>query len=57
MLQNISDLETERLINQILFMYYVDSQNQSEIGQALGISLAKVNRLLKQARNNGWVEF
>jgi DNA-binding transcriptional regulator LsrR (DeoR family) len=57
MLQNISDLETERLINQILFMYYADNHSQTEIGQALGLSLAKVNRLLKQARNNGWIEF
>jgi DNA-binding transcriptional regulator LsrR (DeoR family) len=57
MLQLMSDLETERLINQILFMYYVDGQNQSEIGQTLGLSLAKVNRLIKYARNNGWIEF
>ncbi len=57
MLQLMNDLETERLINQILFMYYLDGQNQAEIGQALGLSLAKVNRLLKQARNNGWIEF
>jgi DNA-binding transcriptional regulator LsrR (DeoR family) len=57
MLPTIMDFETERLVSRILTMYYIEDQNQAEIGQALGISAAKVNRLLKQARNSGWVEF
>ncbi len=57
MLQITNDLANERLINQILIMYYNEGHNQTEIGQALGLSVAKVNRLLKFARNNGWVEF
>jgi DNA-binding transcriptional regulator LsrR (DeoR family) len=57
MLPQIIDFETERLISRILTMYYIEEQNQAEIGLTLGISAAKVNRLLKQARNSGWVEF
>jgi DNA-binding transcriptional regulator LsrR (DeoR family) len=51
-----SDYESARLISKILMMYYVDDQSQAEIGQALGLSTAKINRLLKQARNLGYVE-
>ena len=56
MLPLIHELETERLINRVLSMYYIEERNQAEIGQELGLSAAKVNRLLKQARNSGWVE-
>ena len=37
-------------------MYYVEDKSQAEIGQELGLSTAKINRLLKQARNLGYVE-
>jgi DNA-binding transcriptional regulator LsrR (DeoR family) len=57
MFLSIKDLETERLISRILTKYYIEDRNQAEISQDLNISVAKVNRLLKQARIMGWVEF
>jgi len=57
MLLSSKDLETERLISRILTLYYLEDRNQAEISQDLGISVARVNRLIKQARSMGWVEF
>jgi DNA-binding transcriptional regulator LsrR (DeoR family) len=51
-----SDYESARLISKILMMYYVEDRSQAEIGLELGLSTAKINRLLKQARNQGYVE-
>ncbi|GAP22794.1 sugar-binding transcriptional regulator [Leptolinea tardivitalis] len=51
-----SDYESSRLISKILMMYYMEDKSQAEIGQELGLSTAKINRLLKQARNQGYVE-
>jgi DNA-binding transcriptional regulator LsrR (DeoR family) len=47
--------ETIRLINTVLTLYYVDGLTQSDIAQRLGLSTAKVNRLLFQARQLGYV--
>jgi DNA-binding transcriptional regulator LsrR (DeoR family) len=47
--------EALRLINTILTLYYVDGVTQTEIAQRLGLSTAKVNRLLQQARELGYV--
>jgi DNA-binding transcriptional regulator LsrR (DeoR family) len=47
--------EVLRLINTILTLYYVDGVTQSEIARNLGLSTAKVNRLLQQARELGYV--
>jgi DNA-binding transcriptional regulator LsrR (DeoR family) len=47
--------ETIRLINTVLTLYYVDGLTQSEIAQRQGLSTAKVNRLLFQARQLGYV--
>jgi DNA-binding transcriptional regulator LsrR (DeoR family) len=57
MFSSIKDLDTERLISRILTLYYLEDRNQAEISQDLDLSVAKVNRLLKQARSLGWVEF
>ncbi|MEA4906202.1 MAG: sugar-binding transcriptional regulator [Chloroflexi bacterium] len=51
-----NDYENARLISRILTLYYVENKNQAEIGRELGLSTAKVNRLLKQARSQGMVE-
>ena len=48
MLSNSFDYDSARLINRVLTMYYVEERNQSEIAKLLGLSTAKVNRLLKQ---------
>jgi DNA-binding transcriptional regulator LsrR (DeoR family) len=51
----MSTYETIRLINTILTLYYVEGLTQTEIAQRLGFSTAKVNRLLLQAREQGYV--
>jgi DNA-binding transcriptional regulator LsrR (DeoR family) len=45
-----------RLISRVISMYYLENQNQAEIGRQLGLSTTKVNRLLKQSRQQGLVE-
>jgi DNA-binding transcriptional regulator LsrR (DeoR family) len=47
--------ETVRLTNTILNLYYVEGLTQTEIAKNLGFSTAKVNRLLLQAREQGYV--
>jgi DNA-binding transcriptional regulator LsrR (DeoR family) len=47
--------ETVRQMNLILTLYYVEGLTQSDIAQRLGLSTAKVNRLLQQAREQGYV--
>lgn len=46
----------ERTLYRILSMYYLEGANQADIGRIMGLSTAKVNRLLKQAKENGLVE-
>jgi DNA-binding transcriptional regulator LsrR (DeoR family) len=45
-----------RLMSRVLTLYYAEEKNQKEVAEALGLSVTKVNRLLKQAREQGWVE-
>lgn len=52
----IDDYGQVRLINQILTLSYVQEHSQTEIAGLLGLSVTKVNRLLKQAREQGMVE-
>jgi DNA-binding transcriptional regulator LsrR (DeoR family) len=42
-------------MNTVLTLYYVEGVTQSEIAKRLGFSTAKVNRLLLQAREEGYV--
>jgi DNA-binding transcriptional regulator LsrR (DeoR family) len=42
-------------MNTILTLYYVDGLTQTEIAQRMNFSTAKVNRLLLQAREQGYV--
>ena len=51
----MSSYESIRLINTILTLYYVEELTQTEIAQRMGLSTAKVNRLLVQAREQGYV--
>lgn len=51
----MASYESIRLINTVLNLYYVEEMTQTEIGQRLGLSTAKVNRLLVQAREQGYV--
>lgn len=45
-----------QLIGQALNLYYLEELTQAQVAQQLGLSTAKVNRLLKQARREGMVE-
>jgi DNA-binding transcriptional regulator LsrR (DeoR family) len=47
--------EAIRVINIILHLYYVEGLTQTEISQRLGLSTAKVNRMLQQAREDGYI--
>ena len=47
--------ESVRLINTVLTLYYVEELTQADIAQRLSLSTAKVNRLLQQARDLGYV--
>lgn len=47
--------ESVRLINTVLTLYYMEGLTQAEIAQRLCLSTAKVNRLLQQAREQGYV--
>jgi len=49
--------EKVRLINTILNLYYVDKLTQTEIADRLELSTAKVNRLLQQARELGYIDY
>jgi DNA-binding transcriptional regulator LsrR (DeoR family) len=40
----------------VLTLYYEDGLNQSQVAEELGLSSAKVNRLIKQAKDRGLVE-
>ena len=51
----MSTYETIRLMNTILTLYYVDGLTQTEIAQRLSFSTAKVNRMLLQAREQGYI--
>lgn len=53
---NNNEYEYTRLLSRIVMMYYMEDMSQADIGQALGLSTAKINRLLKQAKNLGYVE-
>ncbi|MBK8286588.1 MAG: winged helix-turn-helix transcriptional regulator [Ahniella sp.] len=48
-------IESVRLINTVLTLYYIEGLTQAEIAQRLCLSTAKVNRLLQQAREQGYV--
>ena len=51
----MSTYESVRLLNTILTLYYMEELTQADIAQRLGLSTAKVNRLLQQARELGYV--
>ncbi len=50
------DIENLRLIARVLTLHYEDGLLQSQIATDLGLSTAKVNRLIKQGRESGMVK-
>lgn len=51
-----ADLESMQLMARVLTLYYEEDRLQSQIATELGLSSAKVNRLIKQGRELGMVE-
>jgi DNA-binding transcriptional regulator LsrR (DeoR family) len=51
----MASYESIRIMNTILTLYYLEELTQTEIAQRMGFSTAKVNRLLVQAREQGYV--
>ena len=49
--------ERVRLINTILKLYYVERVTRTEIADRLDLSTPKVNRLIQQARELGYISF
>jgi len=50
------DFESMRLIARVLTLHYEEGRLQSQIATELGLSSAKVNRLIKQGRELGMVK-
>ncbi|OON39831.1 Crp/Fnr family transcriptional regulator [Izhakiella australiensis] len=48
--------QSARQIYQVLVMYYLDGKKQSDIATQTGLSVASVNRLIRQGRESGMVE-
>lgn len=53
---NGADFESMRLMAKVLSLHYEQGLNQSQVAHELGLSSAKVNRLIKQAKELGYVE-
>ena len=51
-----TDYDTARLLNRVLTLYYMEERTQAKIAKELDLSTAKVNRLLHQARDQGYVD-
>ena len=49
-------LSRHELMSRVLSLYYVEQMTQAKVAKKLGLSTAKVNRLLQQARRQGMVE-
>lgn len=51
-----TDYETMRLIARVLTLHFQEGQLQSQVANKLGLSTAKVNRLIKRGRELGMVQ-
>lgn len=52
----MKSIEVSRLVSKVLFSHYKDNRSQSDISKSLDLSPAKVNRIIRQAREDGLVE-
>lgn len=52
----MKSLEVSRLVSKVLFSHYKENRSQSDISKSLDLSPAKVNRIIRQAREDGLVE-
>lgn len=52
----MKSIEVSRLVSKVLFSHYKENRSQSDISKSLDLSPAKVNRIIRQAREDGLVE-
>ncbi|WP_244943731.1 sugar-binding transcriptional regulator [Vibrio algivorus] len=52
----MKNIEVSRLVSKVLFSHYKENRSQSDISKSLDLSPAKVNRIIRQAREDGLVE-
>ena len=45
----------DQLSIRVAWLYYLENLTQAEIGERLGLTRARVNRMLSEARENGLV--
>jgi DNA-binding transcriptional regulator LsrR (DeoR family) len=50
------DYQEAHLVERVLQLYYIEELSRAEVARRLGLSKAKVRRLLRQARQQGMVE-
>ncbi len=55
-INDMKNYTTTRLIYRVLVMHYLEGLKQSEIATKTGLSTAKVNRLIKQGKDDGMLE-
>ena len=55
-MQQQGDFDQIRLLNRVVTAHYSEDKSQVQIAEEIGLSTAKVNRLLKQARESGMIE-
>ncbi|PKF80097.1 transcriptional regulator [Vibrio sp. vnigr-6D03] len=48
--------ETDWLVRKVLTLHYLENKSQSDISKLLSLSAAKVNRIIRNAREDGLVE-
>jgi DNA-binding transcriptional regulator LsrR (DeoR family) len=53
----MASYENVRLMHTILNLYYLEKMKQADIAECMNLSVPKVNRLLQQARDMGYIDF
>lgn len=51
-----TQITVDRLTGRVLTLHYMENRSQAEIAKLLGLSTTKVNRIIRQAREDGLVE-
>ncbi|WP_211828809.1 sugar-binding transcriptional regulator [Kistimonas asteriae] len=50
------DFENIRLYSKVVSLHYLEERSQAEIAKMLTLSTAKVNRIIRHARELGWID-
>ncbi len=55
-MNSITDFDNARLFTKVISLHYIEERSQADIAKSLGLSTAKVNRIIRQAKAQGWIE-